>query len=44
MCKNINVVLLNEPDQVFGEYKKAYERNDGVSTILVEWGDFYNTK
>jgi pyruvate/2-oxoglutarate/acetoin dehydrogenase E1 component len=44
MCKNMNVVLLNEPEEIFPEYQKAYERNDGVSTILVEWGDFYNSK
>jgi pyruvate/2-oxoglutarate/acetoin dehydrogenase E1 component len=44
MCKNLNIVLLNEPENILAEYKRAYEREDGVSTILVEWGDFYNTK
>ena len=44
MCKNINVVKLSNPDQIFKEYKKAFNRKDGVSTILVEYGDYYNEK
>jgi len=42
--KNINVVRLDEPEQIFKEYKYAYERSDGKSTILVEWGDYYREK
>lgn len=44
MCDNIEVIRLDEPDQIFDAYVKAYERTDGKSTILVEWGDFYNEK
>jgi pyruvate/2-oxoglutarate/acetoin dehydrogenase E1 component len=44
MCKNINVVKLTSPNQIFTEYKKAFSRKDRVSTILVEYGDYYNTK
>ena len=44
MCRTIQVVRLEEPNQIFAAYKKAYERDDGVSTILVEFGDFYNEK
>jgi pyruvate/2-oxoglutarate/acetoin dehydrogenase E1 component len=44
MCKNINVVRLSDPNKIFSEYKKAYLRKDGVSTILVEYGDYYNEK
>jgi hypothetical protein len=44
MCKNINIVNLKNPGQIFREYKKAYERRDNVSTILVEYGDYYNEK
>lgn len=44
MCPNINIVNLKEPEQIFKEYKKAYKRNDNISTILVEYGDFYNEK
>lgn len=44
MCTNIEVIRLDEPDQVFPAYKKALERTDGKSTLIVEWGDFYNEK
>ena len=44
MCKTIEVVKLNEPKDIFQAYKFAYERNDGISTILVEYGDYYNEK
>jgi len=44
MLKNIDVVRLDQPDQIFSAYRKALEREDGKSTILVEWGDFYNEK
>ena len=44
MCKNLNIVKLNESNLVFKEYKKAMVRKDNVSTILVEYGNYYNTK
>jgi pyruvate/2-oxoglutarate/acetoin dehydrogenase E1 component len=44
MFTNIEVIRLDEPEQIFEAYVKAYERNDGKSTILVEWGDYYNEK
>jgi len=44
MCENIEVIRLDEPEDIFPAYKKALERTDGKSTILVEWGDFYNEK
>ena len=44
MCKNIEVIRLEEPDDIFPSYKKAFERKDGKSTILVEYGDYYNEK
>jgi pyruvate/2-oxoglutarate/acetoin dehydrogenase E1 component len=44
MCTNIEVIRLDEPEQIFDAYVKAYERTDGKSTILVEWGDYYNEK
>jgi pyruvate/2-oxoglutarate/acetoin dehydrogenase E1 component len=44
MCKNIEVIRLDEPDQIFPSYEHAYKRTDGKSTILVEWGDYYNEK
>lgn len=44
MCKNIEVIRLDEPEQVFPAYQKALEREDGKSTIIVEYGDYYNEK
>lgn len=42
MCENIEVVRLDSADSIFPTYKKALEREDGVSTIIVEWSDKYN--
>jgi len=44
MVKNIEVVRLEEPGQIFEAYYKAYTRTDGKSTLLVEYGDYYNEK
>jgi pyruvate/2-oxoglutarate/acetoin dehydrogenase E1 component len=41
MCKNINVVRLESAEMIFDEYKKAYERDDGTSSLLIEWSDRY---
>lgn len=41
MCKNINVVRLDSAEIIFDEYKKAYERDDGTSSLLIEWSDRY---
>lgn len=44
MCSMVDIVRLDEPEQIFPAYEKAYLRRDGKSTILVEWGDYYNEK
>ena len=44
MCSNIEVIRLNETKNIFPAYKKALEREDGKSTIVVEYGDYYNEK
>ncbi len=44
MCKNIEVIRLDEPGQIFPAYQKALEREDGKSTIIVEYGDYYSEK
>lgn len=44
MLRNIEIIELTEPEEIFPAYQKAYEREDGKSTILVEYGDFYNEK
>ena len=44
MCKTVEVIRLDEPEMIFPAYKKALEREDGRSTIIVEYGDYYNEK
>ena len=44
MCSSLDVIQLNEPEDIFPSYKKALERDDGRSTILVEFGDYHNEK
>jgi pyruvate/2-oxoglutarate/acetoin dehydrogenase E1 component len=44
MCRTIEVIRLDEPADVFPAYVRALLRDDGRSTLLVEWGDFYNEK
>jgi pyruvate/2-oxoglutarate/acetoin dehydrogenase E1 component len=44
MCKNVEVIKLKEPEEIFPAYKKALERDDGKSSILVEYGDYYSEK
>lgn len=41
MCTKINVVRLDNAEMIVPEYQKALTRDDGISTILVEWGDKY---
>ena len=41
---DVEIIRLEEPEDIFISYKKAYDRNDKKSTILVEYGDFYNEK
>lgn len=44
MCTTIEVIRLEQPSEIFPAYEKALLREDGRSTILVEYGDFYNEK
>ena len=44
MCDSVDIIKLNEPEQIVESYQYAYERTDGRSTLLVEWGDHYNEK
>ena len=41
MCETINVVELIYPEQVVLEYMKALDREDGISTLIIEHGDLY---
>ena len=38
----VDVVLLNEPEEIFPSFEKAY--NKSGSTMIIEWGDYYNEK
>ena len=38
----INVVKLSNKDQIFKEYVKAYNRKDSKSSLMIEFGDYYN--
>ena len=44
MCTTIEIIRLEEPEDIFPAYKKALSRKDGKSTIVVEYGDYYNEK
>jgi pyruvate/2-oxoglutarate/acetoin dehydrogenase E1 component len=42
MCTEIDIVRLDSAESIFPAYKKAYERDDGVSSLIVEWSDKYS--
>ena len=44
LAPHIEILRLDEPEQVFPAYERAATRTDGVSSLLVEWGDFYGEK
>jgi pyruvate/2-oxoglutarate/acetoin dehydrogenase E1 component len=44
MCSTIDVIRLDEPADIFPAYQRALHRDDGRSTLLVEWGDYYSEK
>lgn len=44
MVTEINIVVLKEPEQIFLAFQHAYERYDSESTLIIEYGEYYNTK
>ena len=44
MCTEIDVVMLDDPKDIFPKFNNAYERKDSKSTLLIEHGDYYNEK
>lgn len=44
MCESIEVVRVDEPQDIFPAYRKGLERDDGRSTLIVEYGDYYGEK
>lgn len=41
MCPNMHIARLDDAGSILPEYEQALIRDDGVSTLLVEWGDKY---
>ena len=44
ILNNIEVIRLDEPEDIFPAYHKAYNRTDGKITLIVEYGDYYGEK
>ena len=44
MCKTIEVIRLDEPEDIFPAYERALLRDDGRRTLIVEHGDYYSEK
>ena len=44
VLSTVEIIRLEKPSDIFPSYKKAIERQDGKSTILVEYGDYYSEK
>tara|TARA_R110001592_G_scaffold188563_1_gene433898 strand:- start:92 stop:625 length:534 start_codon:yes stop_codon:yes gene_type:complete len=42
MLENVEVVLLENKEDIIPAYEKALNRQDNKSTLLVEFGEFYN--
>jgi hypothetical protein len=40
MCHSIDIVELLEITDIMPAYQHAYQRQDGISTILVEFPDY----
>ena len=44
MLDEVDIIVLHEPEQIFPAFQFAYERQDNRSTMLIEFGEYYNTK
>jgi len=44
LLTTVELVQLHNPEDIVPAYQKAYNRSDGISTILIEYMDFYNEK
>ena len=42
--KNLDIIKLKNPNDIIKSYKHAANRKDSKTTILVEYGDYYNEK
>ena len=44
MFTTIDVVELEEPEDVFPAYRDALQREDQKPTLIIEHGNYYNSK
>jgi hypothetical protein len=44
MLTDVDVISLNEPEDIFPAFEKAYNRTDGKSTLIIEYADYYGEK
>jgi len=44
MLSNVDIIELHESGDIYPAYQHAYQRTDGKSTLLVEFGDYYSEK
>ena len=44
VLNTVEIITLKDVKDILPSYEKALKRNDGKSTILVEYGDYYNEK
>ena len=42
MCKTIDVIKLDDYTKIYPAYELALNREDGKSTVLIEYGNLYN--
>ena len=42
LLENVDVVLLENKNDIFAAYQKAMNRTDSKSTLLIEYGEYYN--
>jgi len=40
----VDIIELHESGDIYPAYQHAYQRTDGKSTLLVEFGDYYSEK
>jgi hypothetical protein len=38
----VDVVLLEDKEDIFPAYQKALTREDSKSTLIIEYGEYYN--
>jgi len=42
LLDNVNVVLLENKEDIFPAYQEALNREDNKSTLIIEYGEYYN--